>query len=78
MYYLHEFLFLLLTRADGVPDGADLREDGLCLLQLVAIRAVGDLLVDPGDQRGETRKKGTLETVLLFPQHGIKIRSSKK
>lgn len=58
MYYLHEFLFLLLTRADGVSDGADLREDGLRLLQLVAIRAVGDLLVDPGDQRGETRKNG--------------------
>jgi len=46
-FYLHEFLFLLLPSADGVSDGADLAEDGLRLLQLVAIRAVGHLLVDP-------------------------------
>lgn len=51
--YLHEFLFLLLTGADGVPDGADLAEDGLRLLQLVATRAVGHLKVDPGVHSGE-------------------------
>lgn len=65
-------MFLLLTGADGVSDGADLRQDGLRLLQLVAIRAVGDLLVDPGGQREETREKGDLEikkkyAVLRFP-----------
>lgn len=49
-FYLHEFLFLLLPGADGVSDGADLAEDGLRLLQLVAIRAVGHLLVNPGGQ----------------------------
>lgn len=46
--YLHELLFLLLPGADGISDGADLAEDGLRLLQFVAIRAVGHLLVDPG------------------------------
>lgn len=46
--YLHEFLFLLLPGTDGVSDGADLAEDGLRLLQLVAIRAAGHLLVNPG------------------------------
>lgn len=49
-FNLQEFLFLLLPRADGVPDGADLAENSLCLLQLVAIRAVGHLLVNPGSQ----------------------------
>lgn len=60
-FYLHQLLFLLLTGADGVSEGAHLRQDGLRLLQLVAIRAVGDLLVDPGGQREESRKKGNLE-----------------
>lgn len=60
-FYLHQLLFLLLAGADGVSDGAHLRQDGLRLLQLVAIRAVGDLLVDPGGQREDSRKKGNLE-----------------
>lgn len=60
-FYLHQLLLLLLTGADGVSEGAHLRQDGLRLLQLVAIRAVGDLLVDPGGQREESRKKGNLE-----------------
>lgn len=48
--YLHELLLLLLPRADGISDGADLAEDGLRLLQLVARRAVGHLLVNPEGQ----------------------------
>lgn len=59
-FYLHEFLLLLLPRADGVSDGADLAEDGLRLLQLVAIRAVGHLLVNPGGQEewAEPERRG--------------------
>lgn len=53
--YLHQLPFLLLAAADGVPDGAHLGQDGLRLLQLVAMRAVGDLLVDPGGQRDQKR-----------------------
>lgn len=52
-FYLHKFLFLLFTRADGFSDGADLTEDGLRLLELEAIWAVGHLLVNPGGQSGE-------------------------
>ncbi len=54
-FYLHEFLFLLLPRADGISDGADLTKDGLRLLQLVARWAVGHLLVNPGGQEEGTQ-----------------------
>lgn len=51
--YLHELLLLLFSGADGVSNGADLVEDGLRVLQLVAGWAVGYFLVNPGGQKEE-------------------------
>lgn len=46
--YLHEFLFLLLPRADGVPDGLNLVQDGLLIVKLDTVRRAGHLVVDSG------------------------------
>lgn len=46
--YLHELLFLLLPRADGVPDGLNLVQDGLLIVKLDTVRRAGHLVVDSG------------------------------
>lgn len=71
--YLHELLLLLLPGADGVPDGAHLAEDGLRLLHLVAIRAAGHFLVDPGGEEGEEAGRQSGWKVMSTPVHSLSV-----
>lgn len=48
--HLDEVLPLLLARADGLLDAAQLAEDGLSLVQLVVCLTAGHLSVDPARQ----------------------------
>ena len=52
--YLDEVLPLLLARADGLLDAAQLVEDGLGLVQLVVGLTAGHLPVDPDQHRKYT------------------------
>ena len=47
MYDLYEEEFLLLSRGDGVPQGAHLLQDGLRLLGGETLRTAGHLQVYP-------------------------------